>query len=778
MKSDLHRATKSVKPAHRLGWSAVVYASLIAWISAPVVSGAPPKVEVLNIKVGYDASVSSMKASNSFKIGTWTPVWVTLQAGSERYSGFMDVVVADDDGTPTAYRMPVEVGPGKNERFTAYVRPGSRDPDISIRLFDANNRRVGGVDQAHAMPQAPEALLPSENLILTLGRPQGVETMVELPGFKVAARAPNASVTDEIVTARIDTSSGGSLPGRWYGYDAAWAIVLDTNDREAMSALDALRGRSLVDWVARGGHLVVAVGANWQIVRDSVLAPILPGLPSGQERVTSLDALDAFAASNKQITPPGSKPVMVTKLEEVKERGGSVLIGVNSNLPLVLRGAYGFGRVTLITVDVDQKPFSDWPDRSLFWVKALDLKRQAVDQSAGGAGMVGGRFNPYGITDLSSQLRAALEQFPGVKLIPFGWVAFFIFLYILLIGPGDYFFLKKVLKRMELTWITFPTIVLTVSLLAYYAAYVLKGNDLLVNKVDLVDIDQQSGTARGTTWMSLFSPQNRDYNIRAIPLPLEKDASASSASDSAELPARPPAGTEVVMSWFSVPEQQFGGMGNSSRRFSFSGNGYAYQPMGGVESLEGVRIPIWSTKCITARWFGPAAPLVEAELEQTGPDRLAGTITNRQSVALHDAFLAFGKQVYLVGTLEPGAKVSVALASDRNLSGHLQSKSAKYISDQSWNRENFKIDRAELLQAVMFHDSESKRTDGRALGNGPLHDVDLSGQLALYRPMLVARIDRTGARLALGKVPSPPKIDQLTMVRIILPLKKSEGATR
>src|SRR5208337_3627925 len=103
--------------------------------------------------------------------------------------------------------------------------------------------------------------------------------------------------------------------------------------------------------------------------------------------------------------------------------------------------------------------------------------RPAADQSVGGPGMVGGRFNPYGITDLSSQLRAALEQFPGVKLIPFGWVAFYIFLYILLIGPGDYFFLKKVLKRMELTWITFPTIVLTVSLLAYFAAYRLKGND-------------------------------------------------------------------------------------------------------------------------------------------------------------------------------------------------------------------------------------------------------------------------------------------------------------
>ena len=98
--------------------------------------------------------------------------------------------------------------------------------------------------------------------------------------------------------------------------------------------------------------------------------------------------------------------------------------------------------------------------------------------------MAGRGSTSTAVSDLSSQLRVALEQFPGVKLIPFGWVAFFIFLYILLIGPGDYFFLKKVLKRMELTWITFPTIVITVSLVAYYAAYVLKGNDLLVNKVD------------------------------------------------------------------------------------------------------------------------------------------------------------------------------------------------------------------------------------------------------------------------------------------------------
>ena len=54
--------------------------------------------------------------------------------------------------------------------------------------------------------------------------------------------------------------------------------------------------------------------------------------------MASLEALDTFAGSTKPITPPGTPPVMVTKLEEVEERGGKVL-SVMSNLPLVVRGA-------------------------------------------------------------------------------------------------------------------------------------------------------------------------------------------------------------------------------------------------------------------------------------------------------------------------------------------------------------------------------------------------------------------------------------------------------
>jgi hypothetical protein len=192
-----------------------------------------------------------------------------------------------------------------------------------------------------------------------------------------------------------------------------------------------------------------------------------------------------------------------------------------------------------------------------------------------------------------------------------------------------------------------------------------------------------------------------------------------------------------------------------------------------MERLDNVRIPIWSTKAFTARWFGPAGGLVDSELRPVGTDRLAGTIANRQPFPLEDAILAFGKQIYLLGTIAPGATVKVELSGDRNLSGLLRERTPTYITDQPGGRSP-KINRANLLLAMMFHDSESNRGTEQALGNAPFHELDLTGQLALDRPMLVARVNRPGAQLMLENAPSPPKIDQTTMLRIILPLQRSK----
>jgi len=329
---------------------------------------------------------------------------------------------------------------------------------------------------------------------------------------------------------------------------------------------------------------------------------------------------------------------------------------------------------------------------------------------------------------------------------------------------------------MELTWITFPTIVVTVSVLAYYAAYAVKGNELRINQVEVVDVDQPAGLARGSTFLTLFSPQNRDYDVAFTPLPLDgaapAAASAAAATSGGALP-RPPAGTEVILSWFGVPEPGFGGMGGNNQ-FRFASGGYSYEPAGAAEALAGLRVPIWSTRSLTGRWFGPGprAPVVESALVPVGTDRLNGTVTNRLDVPLEDAHLAFGRQVYRLGTLAPGAAIRVELAQeDRNLSGYLKANMPHYLPDQPWSAQDFKINRADLLVALMFHDSGATATRENSVASIPLRWLDLTGQLALDRPMLFGRIDRAATQLVLGHAPRPPRIERTTMLRVILPLE-------
>jgi len=756
-------------------WMAIVawgVVSIGAMEAVVVAAPSRPPIEVENVRIGY----ASGSSNNLFKIGAWTPVWVQLRAGDERFTGSMELVVPDDNDTPTTVRQPVDLGAGQTQRYTLYARPGTIDPDFELRLIDPSRGIRTARISARSVAKQIDSCFPTDPVVLTLGNPQGVEKIPQLPGYTSASTTGSRRV----VVGKID-AAGGNLPGHWQGYDAARAVVLDTNDRAVMAALNALRGQALVDWVRRGGHLIVSLGANWQSVRESPLAEILPAVPGTPKRINDLAAVESFALGSTKAISPNREPAMVTTLEEIESRGGKVLsraIGA----PLVVRGSYGFGLVTLIAFDVDQRPFSTWEDRGFFWVQAIGLRRLLSDEDLADSSLGSGRIYQENSRDLSTKLREALERFEGVKLISFGWVAFFIFLYILLIGPCDYFFLKKVVKRMELTWITFPIIVLSVSLAAYYAAYAVKGKTLRVNKVDVVDVIQgpgpenvypASGLVRGTTFLDLFSPTNQDYTCSIVPLPLDR-AEPTSADQAG--PSRLPTGTELTLSWFGVPEVGFGGMGNRSQ-LAFSNAGYEYLPPGRAEKLEGVRVPIWSTKALTARWMapGPAAPLIESRLRPVGPDRLEGEVINRMGTPLHDAILAFSKQVYLLGTMEPGVPIRVALSQDRQLSGHVRETLQNLLdrSEQGDRPGSRQVEREDLLLGLMFHDSLGASREQLTTSHA-LTDLDLTEQLLLDRPMLVARTDRAPSRLVLENTSSDSKIEQTTLLRVILPLQKNE----
>ena len=190
---------------------------------------------------------------------------------------------------------------------------------------------------------------------------------------------------------------------------------------------------------------------------------------------------------------------------------------------------------------------------------------------------------------------------------------------------------------MEWTWLTFPSVVVLVSLGAYVLAYRLKGDQLRVHEVDLVDVDAASGRVRGTAWLNVFSPRMESFNLTVRPRQFDGRAVAP----------RPACG------WpgWDCPAAALGGMNPRTSGPLLWTEQFRYAP--DLDALFGVPIQVWSTKSFTARWEAPSQACPAAEL--TDADQfLSGTITNTLPFPLEKCILAHGRSVYELGTLAPG----------------------------------------------------------------------------------------------------------------------------
>src|SRR4051794_27572723 len=284
---ELGQQRKGWLSALILGLGLGVLGGSEAWSSA-----APPRVAVENVRAG-------LGEASHVKLGAWGPAWVQLRAGTERFTGTLEVVTLDDDATPTSMGQAVDIAPGETHEFPVYIRQGKIGAEIEVRVRDRNGRPLARV----TLPSDDlNELVAEETLLVTLGRPMGVEL---IPGFlsgqKESATPPPTAVenTSGVAVARIGGGLGGRWPGSWMGFDAADAIVIATNDSDVVATLATPRGQAIVDWVQRGGHLVVAVGANWQRLQDSALGPILPCVCRGRASVSDVGVLETYAGATR-----------------------------------------------------------------------------------------------------------------------------------------------------------------------------------------------------------------------------------------------------------------------------------------------------------------------------------------------------------------------------------------------------------------------------------------------------------------------------------------------
>jgi hypothetical protein len=702
--------------------------------------------EIVGVQVGL---------GGRYKVGLWTPVALTVRGGNASMHCTLAVTVPDGDGAPsrvvTASEQPIEVRPDRETTVSVCVRFGRIDSRLTAELR-SDGRLVARRSFEAAGNAGPNRFLPaidaSRELFVSVGSDStGVEEAV-------AGRDPGGD-TEPVV---VGLGSVARLPTQWYGYEGVDALVFSASRPEICAALQPAQIEALDRWIRMGGKLLLCAGSTADRALGSA-APLARFAPGKFEKMVVLQqtaALETYCGSSVPVPlDSNSGELHVAELSQVS----GVVELRDADLPLVVRTARGMGQIVFFAADLDRAPLRHWTSRGALVRRLLALAATTAEESG-----PGGAVMHYGFRDVAGQLRKALNQFPGVEMTPFWFIVLLAGGYVLLIGPLDYFFLRKVTGRMTLTWVSFPLAVLGVSLAAYFLAARLKGDHVRVSQAEMIDVDVTSGEARGTAWMAIFSPHPERFDITPrITLPNGRNARDAG----------------VLLAWLGLPGNGLGGMSRSGGPSPLGAEEYRCSPP--LDRMFAVPIQNGSTKSLTVRWFASCKADVAADLVSE-EQFLSGWITNDLPTRLSRCVLAYGNWAYDLGTLAPGETSSLGPSARRSqLRSYLTNFRIIKEAGDKYRQETRPYDPASvdlpyILQMMMFfEDGGGSRYTGLLNRYQPF--IDLSPMLLAGRAVLVGFVEpsaamRPGTELWHGDRPlGQPQDTRWTLYRFVLPVK-------
>lgn len=559
----------------RLLWLVVLFLPVVAGLRAPsAVQAQTASPVTIAVRAGFDNLAPS---------DGWYPIWVTLTNDGPAVDGRVEVTTGGSD--TSRFSQAIALPTQSRKEIVLYATTAvSSSSLLQATLRDQNGRLV-----AQTAPTPRPRSVPQPDLFW-------------------------AVVSNETVPLDLLTTVRGSRPGAALARLAPADLptlgpALDGLDVIALTHLDSGRLSSaqiaaLRAWVEVGGALVVLGGVQAQQTAAAFLdwLPVTPGATQ-----TAGGALGLGWQG---------EPVLYTA--NSLRPGAEVLLGdVGHNI--LTRRALGRGAVFYLALDAQLEPLRD-PDvgRAVWQQVALAVGRPAAwDQPLG---------SDYGIN-------LAAQTFPQLRLPSVLALLGFLSVYIALIGPVNYWVLKR-RGRREWAWVTIPIIIAVFLVVAYFTGFQVRGNQFLVNRLTAAVGSAEGDLVREQTAIGFYSPQRAELAVRF--------------ADGA-LPYR-----------FAADE--YGGAARVASQIAWDGS---------AAVLEDLRFSVADVAGARTLAYRPKPPIrAFARLQQDGPTpQLVVEIANGAAARLENACLFLGAQVLVFGDVEPGQRLertfNLTAAADR-----------------------------------------------------------------------------------------------------------------
>jgi len=754
----------------------IVILAFCASRSAQAQLSTPPAVK--EVQIGF---------SGKYKVGFWTPVRVTLSAGDAALRGHLELTVLDSDGVRTSFSDPqiIEIPAAAETVIQQYVKIGCLGSSLEVKIRDSQGSVI--VRRLFSSSSFSSPLPSSAKLTVIVGRSIGVDAAIQLR--QIRGRG-DGNIWDSILLKGTTL-----LPQHWWGYEGIDSMVITTSQQNLLAALTPKQAEALVMWVRMGGRLVLCVGRRGDEIFGSP-SRFQTFSPGTFQNVMGQEGTIPLAEFSGLLTIAGIRQTLkglqvsyfseVPKLHVISQE--QVILRPRTSkisVPTIMRKPFGFGQVVILAFDPDEPPMDSWLGRARLIEHVLI--GQFDERSPANEKELLSQASQVGFDDLVGQLRIALEQYQGITLVAFSWVAALVVIYILLIGPGDYFFLKKVVRRMHWTWLTFSLLVLGFSAIAVVLAAQWKGARVHINQVDLIDIDftnqrpaetdsplpsdrQQPALVRGTTWVHLYNPQAELIDLALSP----------------QLPGEEIQPAKVLFTWQGLPGQGLGGMDQRPAPSLF-GSAYtilsAPPPSSSIASaMAAMPIAASSSKSLTGRWWGQSQIGSVGNLQvrhypgKIDDNPLEGEIRNPLNIELSDCVLFYGKSAYVLEhSLAAGQ--SLVLRGE-NYPPSINRRLKRVFTDGAidrptmWNAADTDVPR--IIEMMMFYKAAKGRSYTR-LSHRYQGFLDMSDHLAMGRAILTGRAAQPSSQISLNGDPQSDNYDsRWTFYRLVIPVKRVE----
>ncbi len=441
---------------------------------------------VISVRAGYDHTI---------RVGSTAPFYISVENNGENFSGEIQVEVYSRYRSKTIYALPFELPKGSSKELVMNIpiKTSSRDVDVKIvkgtkivstfeykflKMIRPEYPVIGVLSDDKTGLRNLNGLKLSENTLSEEHADISIKRKVMIASGEID---PYADVPVEIV--HLDENQ---LPDNHEAFSTFDYIVIADYDT---SLLSDKQKEALLKWLEAGNVLVLGTGPNASKVYKGLDDSLKPFGILGEAKIPATLQLEEFTG----MKAPEEDIIVSTG----NINNGKIIMGSEA-YSLAVRYGKGEGTILFLAFDPTLSPISNWSNVGEMWKKLLSSKHlENYNVSA---------FTPT----YKRNFNSIVNQVPETQTPPVNALMLLILVYIIMVGPLLYIFLKKKDKR-DLSWVVMPVLAFLCVGIIYMVGFKTRYTTAVLNKFSIINLDIDKSEATIDTYMGAFN--NRRSNM-------------------------------------------------------------------------------------------------------------------------------------------------------------------------------------------------------------------------------------------------------------------------